>query len=238
MDQGDDLVTGDRRLDFGKSGDYLTGLAGDRQGLERRARNEAARSGRQGRAERGHPLSKPRAKTLRLTASATAARARCNPDAAAGQPAFEIGHDAVRPDHEADHLRNWLDRAADDAKSLRSGPVAARPGIEVADGARVPASVRRHNSGRRRRPAPRRPRPEPAERGPPHLIHPTFKRACMISAFGLLARHVEAVQHAGLPDHLTVLALAPADQIVGRASRKILDGLDVVLSELHQHLWW
>ena len=43
MHQSDDLVSGERRLDLGKPGDYLTGLAGDRQGLERRARNKPLR---------------------------------------------------------------------------------------------------------------------------------------------------------------------------------------------------
>ena len=53
---------------------------------------------------------------------------------------------------------------------------------------------------------------------------------------GLLARQLEAVEHAGVAHALAVLALGPADQVVGGAAGEILDRLDVVLAERHHHL--
>src|SRR5262245_13487817 len=52
--------------------------------------------------------------------------------------------------------------------------------------------------------------------------------------FGVVARQIEPVEDAGIAGRLVVLALAPAEQIVGGAAREILDALDAVLAQLHQ----
>src|SRR3984957_9771711 len=53
----------------------------------------------------------------------------------------------------------------------------------------------------------------------------------------IVARDFVGIENAGMLGRLAAfLALGPADQIVGGASRQILDGLDIVLAELHQHL--
>ena len=52
---------------------------------------------------------------------------------------------------------------------------------------------------------------------------------------GVLARQLEAVENAGLADGLAVLAFGPAGEIVGGATGEILDRLDAVLAEPHQH---
>ena len=52
---------------------------------------------------------------------------------------------------------------------------------------------------------------------------------------GVLARDFVAVEDAGLALALAVLALGPADQIVGGAAGEILDRLDAALAELDQH---
>src|ERR1700682_132937 len=54
---------------------------------------------------------------------------------------------------------------------------------------------------------------------------------------GVVARNFVGVENAGMLGRLAAfLALGPADQIVGGASRQILDRLDLVLAEFHQHL--
>src|SRR5215510_9028181 len=52
---------------------------------------------------------------------------------------------------------------------------------------------------------------------------------------GFVARQLEAVEDAGVLGGLTVFAFAPADKIVGGATREVLDRLDVVLAELDEH---
>ena len=86
---------------------------------------------------------KLRAKTLRLTASSTAARRRRDPDAAAGQPALEVrDHRAVRRDDEPDQLVDRLDLARERAQPLRAARClrAARGRCRACR--RAPASVR------------------------------------------------------------------------------------------------
>src|SRR5262249_5987839 len=55
-------------------------------------------------------------------------------------------------------------------------------------------------------------------------------------SLGLLLAEIEISQDAGVFDGLAVLALAPADQVVGDAAGQVLDRLEAVLAELHQHL--
>src|SRR5262245_63610904 len=52
---------------------------------------------------------------------------------------------------------------------------------------------------------------------------------------GVVPRQVEAVEDAGIAGGLAVLALAPAEQVVGSAAREILHRLDIVLAELDEH---
>src|SRR4029077_8272861 len=50
-------------------------------------------------------------------------------------------------------------------------------------------------------------------------------------------RNIVGIENAGILGRFAAfLALGPADQIVGGATGQILDGLDVVLAEFHQHL--
>ena len=80
-----------------KPADHRAGLVGDRQSIERRALQQAFGRVRQDPAAHRTSRLKPRAKTRRLTASASACAGRRDPEAAARQPALEIGHDrAVR----------------------------------------------------------------------------------------------------------------------------------------------
>src|SRR6516165_3306671 len=48
-------------------------------------------------------------------------------------------------------------------------------------------------------------------------------------AFGFLARDLEPVENAGMLGRFAILALAPANQVVGGAPREILDRLDIIL---------
>src|SRR6478752_8483575 len=52
---------------------------------------------------------------------------------------------------------------------------------------------------------------------------------------GFLARQIEAIEDAGVLDRLAVLALGPADQVVGGAAGQILDRLDAILAETDHH---
>src|SRR5579884_1206371 len=54
--------------------------------------------------------------------------------------------------------------------------------------------------------------------------------------FGIFARKAESLEVAGHMLGLAVLALGPADEIIGGASSKILDRLHAVLAERNQHL--
>src|SRR5262249_4681704 len=93
---------------------------------------------------------------------------RRHPDTAARQFALEVGHHTVRPDHETDQIRNGLDLAADRAKPLRSGPAAARPGIEIGMLRLCQPRLVASPVTLAPRAALQRPRPEPvAERDPP-----------------------------------------------------------------------
>ena len=68
------------------------------------------------------------------------------------------------------------------------------------------------------------------------VIQPAATRACMTSA-SASSRDISLPSR--MPACLVVsplLALGPADQIVGGATGEVLDGLDVVLAELDQHL--
>src|SRR5258706_5951444 len=52
----------------------------------------------------------------------------------------------------------------------------------------------------------------------------------------IIARGFVGIEDSGMLGRLAAfLALGPADQIVGGATGQILDGLDIVLTKLHQH---
>src|SRR5262245_22618413 len=53
---------------------------------------------------------------------------------------------------------------------------------------------------------------------------------------GVLTRELEPVEDAGVLHGLAVLALRPADQVVGDGAGQVLDRLDAVLAQMHQHL--
>ena len=57
-----------------------------------------------------------------------------DPQSAARQLALEIGHHAVRPDHEADQLVDRLHRAGQGAQPLGAGTAFARSGVELVVG--------------------------------------------------------------------------------------------------------
>src|SRR3954447_2964279 len=53
---------------------------------------------------------------------------------------------------------------------------------------------------------------------------------------GVLARNLVGIENARMFGRLAAfLAFGPADQVIGGAAREILDSLDVVLAEFHQH---
>ena len=92
--EADDAVAGERRLDLGEAGRDQSRPC--RRWPARRARRApaAARSGRRDPASRATSRLKPRAKTLRATASFSVARVGRDPESAARQLALEVGHHA------------------------------------------------------------------------------------------------------------------------------------------------
>src|ERR1700742_4067238 len=67
---------------------------------------------------------------------------------------------------------------------------------------------------------------------------PAGEDACLHDhGFRVLAGDVVAIENAGMLGLFAAfLAFGPTDQVVGGAAGEVLDGLDVVLAELHQHL--
>src|SRR6266849_8034189 len=53
--------------------------------------------------------------------------------------------------------------------------------------------------------------------------------------FDVIARQIESVENAGISNRLAVLALAPAEQVIGRTAGQIFRRLDAILAQLHQH---
>ena len=193
-----------------------------------RARSGAARTSRL----------KPRAKSLARDAPQRVARRR-DPDAAPGQPALEIGdHRAVRADDEADQLGDRLHLPGDDAKRsvparAARGPVErviVRPrqhaslGHPLSAGAIVVSAAALLGRGGGARSA--------------SVIQPALRRACMIIASASSRDRSKPSRMPGCALGLAVLALGPAGQVVGGAAGQILDRLDAVLAERHQHLRW
>ena len=137
-------------------------------------------------------------------------------------------------DDEADQLLDRLDLARDDAKSLRRAPF-RRAAIE-----------RRLSSSAASMP------------GVAHLTLPRLLRPASSAGFdqigfrdpaglqarlhddrlAFLARQFEAVEDAGLALGFAILALGPADEIVGGAAGQVLDRLDAVLAEARPASAW
>src|SRR6516165_6469071 len=152
--------------------------------------------------------------------------------AASRQPALEVGHrGTVRADDEADHLVDRPYCSAGGAKSVRSGRALVRPGIECVTMRSTKHSMfsswcrggldRPFLGGWRRQ---------------IFLLDPAGLDARLHDQrFGLVAREIESVEGAGIAYRLAVLAFAPAEKVVGGATRQVLDRFDPVLAQLHQH---
>ena len=208
-----------------ETGDDLPGLARDRERIERRAFEQAARSARSDRAGRECPRLKPFAKDLRFDASASSSRVAADPQAAARQIALNVRQPRRRPAPTTKRI-SCVDRlhlARDDAKPLACpafcGPLSSSAIVERAR-ACVHLTLARFRGffagffggGLRRQ----------IGFGDPAGLQARLHD----DRFGFLARHFEAVEKAGLALGLAVLAFGPADEIVGGAAGQILDGLD------------
>ena len=130
MQQAHDLVAGDRRFGLGETGRDQPRFARDGQRIERGADQQALGLVHQFRRHADLALEAAREDVARDGVLERRPLGR-DPQSAARQLALEIGHHAVRPDHEADQLVDRLHRAGDGAQPLGAGTAFARSGVEL-----------------------------------------------------------------------------------------------------------
>jgi hypothetical protein len=115
MDEADDRIGAERRLNLAETGDEAAGFAGKREGADGGGKKEIVNATTETRRDRRLALERLLQKML-LLGSVDRASLRRHPDAATGKTAAEIGdYAAVRCDDEPEKRIHRLRHASDDA---------------------------------------------------------------------------------------------------------------------------